>query len=279
MTNSMHPGRLWTDFPLTYFDLETSGLSIDSFVVTACVGDLGASPTEDGVPRQFLLQPPHGREIPEAATAVHGITTEHALTFGTPYEEGLAQIVEALNRAARNGRALTAYNASYDWSLMTAETFAAGMELIRPDLIVDPMVIDKAVAPNLRVQVTDPNTGRTFMRRASRKLVDVAARFGVSLPEEAAHDAMADAVAAGELARVMQQRTAAAPASASPKIREIQALDCAGMMRWQAERRAEQQYELGAWLISTGKADDTDPGWPVTDAVAALVAGGSVVAR
>lgn len=84
----------WTEYPLTYWDFETSGLDDDSFIVTACIGDLGADPTEDAVPLQFLLAPPDGREIPDEATygkrgtafTGHGISTEHARAEGVPRE-------------------------------------------------------------------------------------------------------------------------------------------------------------------------------------------------
>lgn len=266
---------IWTDYPLTFFDLETSGLSIDSFVVTACVGDLGASPTEDGVPRQWLLQPPHGREIPEAATAVHGVSTEHALTFGVPYEEGLAQIVETLNRAARNGRALVAFNVNFDWSLIVAEAHAAGLEVVWPSLFLDPLVVDRAVDPKRTVEATSLK-GNLYEKRAPRNLVDVSAQYEVPLDEKAAHDAVADAVAAGAVARVMQQRVASAPASASPLVRWLSGLDAAAMMRWQAGEHREQEEERRAEQIAKGNGDGARFGWPIADEVVASMTGQAV---
>lgn len=262
---------LWTDAPITYLDTETSGLPMGSFVVTACIGDLGADPNEDGVPLQFLLAPPDGMEIPEGATKVHGVTTEHARTFGAPYEEGLAQIAEALNRAARNGRAWVAYNAAYDISLLACECSRVGIDLMRPELVIDPLVIDKAVDPKRTVEATSIK-GNLYRKKAPRNLVDVSTRYGEPLDEKAAHDAVADAVAAGAVARVMQRRVAAAPADASPLVRWLAGLDAAGLMQWQAEQHREQQEERRADQRAGGHGDTAEFGWPLYESAAALMA-------
>lgn len=248
----------WTGYPLTYADTEASGLDADAFVVTACIGDLGAAPGEDAVPLQFLLRPPDGRPIPEGATEVHGITTEQALTFGVPYEEGLAQIVEALNRAARNGRALVAYNLAFDWSLITREAHRLGLPLSSPPLWLDPMVVDKGV---------------DRYRKGKRTLVATCAVFGVEMVGDA-HDAMADAVAAGELARRMQTLVASASpdSAAAPALKALHSLDAAAMNAWQREERGRQMDGLRDYFDRNGiEHDGCDGGWPVTDAVAAMI--------
>lgn len=72
----------WADGTLYGFDLETDSPNPDDArIITACVGV--ASP--DGwQARTWLLEPE--RDIPEQATAVHGITTEMARIDGAPRE-------------------------------------------------------------------------------------------------------------------------------------------------------------------------------------------------
>jgi DNA polymerase-3 subunit epsilon len=69
------PAACWAD-TLAVFDLETTGIDVDSCrIVTAHVGVIG--PRGEVVEqRQWLVDP--GIEIPTAATLIHGVTTERA---------------------------------------------------------------------------------------------------------------------------------------------------------------------------------------------------------
>ncbi len=85
----------WPLGPLLGFDTETTGVdpSGDRLVTAALVWR--AEPQADGVRPQsvttWLADP--GVEIPEAAAAVHGVTTERARAEGRP-------VTEALERSA-----------------------------------------------------------------------------------------------------------------------------------------------------------------------------------
>ena len=92
-----------------------------------------------------------GVESPEAAAAVHGVTTERARAEGRPVTEVLAEVSEHLVEAMAAGTPVVAFNASYDLTLMEAELARHGLPTMRSRLgrelgpIADPLVLDRAV--------------------------------------------------------------------------------------------------------------------------------------
>ncbi|HYI34096.1 MAG TPA: 3'-5' exonuclease [Glaciibacter sp.] len=174
----------WSD-ELAVFDLETTGIDVESSrIVTATVAVLDAS--GHVVERtDWLLDP--GIEIPEGATNVHGITTEHALTYGRSAADGVAEIVAAIRALLARGLPLVAYNAPYDLTLLNRESMRHGIPpLIAPSPVVDPLVIDKGV---------------DRYRKGKRTLEVTSAFYGVTLDD--AHDSGADAIAAGRVAQAI----------------------------------------------------------------------------
>ena len=80
---------------LAVFDVETTGIDVETaHIVSACVAVLEA----DGevVDRWDWLADP-GVEIPEGASAVHGITTERARALGRPAVDVVAEITQTLS--------------------------------------------------------------------------------------------------------------------------------------------------------------------------------------
>ena len=61
-----------------------------------------------------------GVEIPEQASAVHGITTERARTEGRPAADVVAEIIAAIRAVFARGVPLVVYNAPYDLTLLDA---------------------------------------------------------------------------------------------------------------------------------------------------------------
>lgn len=170
------------------FDLETTGVDVETDrIVTAHVGVLDGTGRELAA-RDWLADP--GIAIPEGATAVHGITTAHARAHGRPALEVVADVTGALRSLLSQGVPVVAYNASYDFSLLAHEAIRHGVEpLVAPSPIIDPLVIDKAY---------------DRYRPGKRTLEVVAAHYAV--PLEGAHDASADAVAAGRIAQALARR-------------------------------------------------------------------------
>jgi DNA polymerase-3 subunit epsilon len=177
----------WYD-ELGVFDLETTGIDVEtSRIVSATVAVIDA----DGVVRErtdWLADP--GVEIPPQASAVHGITTERARAEGRMAAEVVAEIVASLRSLLERGVAVTVYNAPYDLTLLNREARRHGVApLISPAPIIDPLVIDKAV---------------DRYRKGKRTLEFAAQFYGVELLD--AHDAGADAIAAGRVAQAIARR-------------------------------------------------------------------------
>lgn len=181
----------WSD-TLAVFDLETTGVDVSSArIVTAHVGVIGPS-GEPIEARSWLADP--GIGIPAEATAVHGITSERARAEGRPAGEVVAEIVDALRALLARPLPLVVYNAPYDLSLLRHEALRYGVApLVDPQPIVDPLVIDKAV---------------DRYRKGKRTLEAAAAHYGVVLT--GAHDAAADAIAAGRVAQALARKHEAA---------------------------------------------------------------------
>ena len=220
------------------FDLETTGVDVTGDrVVTAHVGVLDAKGREIAS-RDWLAYP--GIDIPDGATAVHGITTEHARAHGRPAIEVISQVTAALRSLLSQGVPVVAYNASYDFSLLAHEARRHGLDpLVDPSPVIDPMVIDKAY---------------DRYRRGKRTLEVVAAHYAV--PLEGAHDASADAVAAGRVAQALARQFR------MPETLEALHTQQIGWARSQAASLTE-------YFISIGRLEPEetlDGAWPVRQA-------------
>ena len=235
MTGMEHsPAASWAD-TLAVFDLETTGIDIDTCrIVTAHVGVIGPG-GEVLEQRQWLVDP--GVEIPTAATLIHGVTTERARLEGLAAAQGVAEIIDALRDAAGRGLPIVAYNAAYDLSVLHREAERYGHEAFRgPGYVVDPLVIDKAV---------------DRFRRGKRTLTAACEHYGVELL--AAHDAGADAIAAG---RVAQAIARAFPELAACAVAELHTRQV-GWCREQAESYQD-------WRRRNGEPEFTTSGaWPI----------------
>jgi DNA polymerase-3 subunit epsilon len=178
--------KLWYE-TLGVFDLETTGIDTDtSRIVSAYVGVLDGEGEARGV--SWLADP--GVEIPEQASAVHGITTERVRAEGREASEVIAEIVAVLRSLLAQNVPVVIYNAAYDLTLLNRECLRYGIEpLVDPSPIIDPLVIDRAMD----------------RYRKGKRTLEIAAEFyGVELTD--AHDAQADAVAAGRVAQAISQR-------------------------------------------------------------------------
>jgi len=223
---------------LGVFDLETTGLDVtQARVVTAYVGvlDAGGAVASE---RSWVADP--GIPIPEIAASVHGYTTERAQAEGRPAVEVVGEIVESLRELFTAGTPVVAYNASYDFSLLHHDAIRNGIDpLDNPRPIVDPMVVDRKVDQ---------------FRKGKRTLQAACDQYGVELG--AAHDAGADAVAAGRVFRAIQQQFAD-----TPELR----LSPPDLHDSQVEWARLQAESFAKWLASKGETSRRvgDGVWPV----------------
>ena len=217
------------------FDLETTGIDVtQDRIVTAHVGVLDRHGREIAA-RDWLADP--GIPIPDGAAAVHGVSTEHARAHGRPAREVIAEVTEALAMLFSQGMPIVAYNASYDFSLLTYEARRHGLpELTAPQPIIDPLVIDKA---------------HDRFRRGKRTLSVVAEHYAV--PLDAAHEASADAVAAGRVALALANEFPLPETAAELHTQQI------GWAR-------DQAASLTEYFIKVGRLDpeeSLDGSWPI----------------
>lgn len=220
---------------LAVFDTETTGVdTADARIVTATVAVLDATGTVTER-HDWIIDP--GVEIPAAAAAVHGITTERARADGMNAAAAVAQIAERLQEVLERGIPIVAYNAPYDFTILQNEVRRHGVtSAFVPSAVVDPLVLDREL---------------DRFRKGKRTLVDVISVYGVAIAQ--AHDAGEDAIAAGRLA----QRIAAKYHAQLPDgIEELHATQIA-----YAKRQAES---FADWMRA-----NRDPkfvastGWPV----------------
>src|SRR5579859_4022246 len=111
----------WHKGVLCAFDLETTSAEVETArIVTACVVHVDGSGAMPPEAQNWLIDP--GCEIPAEASAIHGITTEHAREHGEQPGPALDEISGAILRPARAGIPVIAYNASYDLTVLDRET-------------------------------------------------------------------------------------------------------------------------------------------------------------
>ena len=217
------------------FDLETTGVDVrTSRIVSACVAELDADGTVIAR-RDWLVDP--GIEIPAAAAAVHGISTERARAEGLPAAQAAAEILAAVPSALDRGIGLTVYNASYDLSLLAWEARRHGLpEIAVAAPVIDPIIIDKQV---------------DMFRKGKRTLELACAHYGVEL--EGAHDAGADAIAAARVAQAI--------AKAFPRPEPLTAMQLHDL---QVQWAAAQQADFAAYMRRSVDPDwvSDRPAWP-----------------
>jgi DNA polymerase-3 subunit epsilon len=230
----------WTSGPLVAFDLETTGTDIETDrIVTAAVVAVDA----DGRPpeaRTWLVDP--GVVIPQQASAIHGISTEHARRHGGAAVPAIEEITSAVAEVLDSGTPLVVMNARYDLSLLDRECRRHGIEPLVQRLrggtspVIDPLVLDKHV---------------DRYRKGSRNLQALCEHYGVPLND--AHNAVADAVAAACAARSMGIKHSVIGTLGSAELHDLQ-----------VRAAAEQAASLQRHLRRTSNPEATiESAWPV----------------
>ncbi|HEY1732826.1 MAG TPA: exonuclease domain-containing protein [Acidimicrobiales bacterium] len=169
----------WHDQELLGFDLETTG--VDRFsdvpVSFALVTVVGGGVVE----RQTSLVDP-GREIPEGATAIHGITSERARADGMVLADAVVLLADAIVAASRRGIPVVGMKLDYDLTILDFQCRQLDGRGLGDRGFVGPV---------LDALVLDRRFDR--YRKGRRRLVDLCAEYGVVI--DRAHDAAADAEA------------------------------------------------------------------------------------
>lgn len=180
---------IWYEGPLLSLDTETTGVSVFEDRIVTC-NITYDSPGREPYIADWMINP--GVEIAEGASAVHGITNEIAQAQGGVPFEVLTNIAHHLRNWEELGYPIVIYNASFDASLLVVEFDRHRID--QPTTfsrVIDPLVLDKALDP---------------YRKGSRKLIDTARHYGVTLNEEDAHSADFDSMASVQVARAIGRK-------------------------------------------------------------------------
>ncbi|AEW97657.1 MULTISPECIES: exonuclease domain-containing protein [Streptomycetaceae] len=231
----------WFDGPLAAFDTETTGVDVerDRIVTAALVVQErpGATPWS----RRWLISP--GVPVPEAATAVHGLSDGYVARHGVPPGPAVEAIARALAGGPGAGLPLVVMNAPFDLTLLDRElhrhrgTGLDGYWSQEPLCVLDPRVLDKHA---------------DRYRKGRRTLSDLCAHYDVALTD--AHDAAADALAALEVTRAIGRRFADGG---------VGGMTPAELHVRQALWHAAQARGLQAWFARNGSPERCDPAWPL----------------
>ncbi|MER5516354.1 MULTISPECIES: 3'-5' exonuclease [unclassified Streptomyces] len=230
----------WYEGPLAAFDTETTGVDVETDrIVSAAVVVQDAPGTRPRVTR-WLVNP--GMPVPEAATAVHGLTDEHLQRNGRWPAPVMYEIAEELAEHAAMHRPLVVMNAPFDLTLLDRELRRHRASALdrwfeaSPLLVLDPRVLDKHL---------------DRYRKGRRTLTDLCAHYEVTL--EGAHDAAADALASLDLVRALGRRFAA----------RLERLSPAELHTLQTTWHAAQARGLQAWFARSGTPETVNTYWPL----------------
>ncbi|MFJ8345111.1 exonuclease domain-containing protein [Streptomyces sp. NPDC094153] len=231
------------------WDTETTGPDplTDRIVTAAFTVRGGGRPDRDF---SWLVNPQVA--IPEAATAVHGISDAKAQAEGADPKVALDELATNLARAVEWGMPIVAFNQSFDWTILHHDLVRHGLPTVEervglhPLPLIDPHVIDKQV-------------DRWVKGSGQRKLKPTAERYGVQLEDW--HTAEADALAALLIAEAQFERY--------PQLNNYGPAELfAAQQAW----RAEQAADLQAYFRSAPKERGGDPkkiidgSWPLIPA-------------
>jgi DNA polymerase-3 subunit epsilon len=232
---------VWVPWPhgeLLGFDLETTGVDRFSDVPVS----FALTTWREGVVVEsstHLIDP--GREIPEGASAIHGISTERARSEGWPLAETVVLIADHLIEASRRGVPVTGIKLDYDLTMLDVQCRAVdGRGLAERGWtgpVLDALVLDRRL---------------DRYRRGRRTLGHLCLHYGVEIGQ--AHDALADAQASIGVLLAMSRR-----------FPELFGADPSELYAAQVGWHREWTRSYDAWRRSDGQTplDPREWIWPV----------------
>jgi len=177
----------WVDSGFIAFDTETTGVDVGSDRIVSAA----AIEFRDGIEvsaQEWLIKV--DVEIPQAASAVHGITNEVSQSQGLDQLDALASIREFL---VSHQLPVVCFNSQFDRSILDSNLERAGLEPLSGVFEICPYVIDKQM-------------DKFVKGKAQRRLQPTVARYGLELNEADWHGALADARITGLLLQAQQVR-------------------------------------------------------------------------
>jgi DNA polymerase-3 subunit epsilon len=222
----------WDTRPRAAFDLETTGRNSRSArIVTASVTvvDADGSVMKE---HEWLADP--GIEIPAEASEVHGVTTERARSEGRPAADVTRELASVLQGLFDDGVPVIAFNASYDFTVLAAESARYGIPQLHRYPVLDPYIMNKQV---------------DRYRKGKRTLTALCEEYDVNLDN--AHTSAADALATLRMLDAM--------AGKFPKLR----MAAGQLHQLQVGWAASQAADFQTYLRKTKPAAVIEGEWPV----------------
>ena len=208
-------------------DSETSGLDFEKDrIVTFFIGKMNQA-GEWVEKHEWLLNPE--MEIPEQASAVHGVSTEKAIAEGTDFKEGVLEIASKL--FDEPDYPLVFQNAPYDLTILDRNLRQVGVTNGIDNLINKVHVLDTLVADKWRDRY----------RKGPRKLVNMAAHYGIEVDDSLLHQASYDCYLAGQVCW---------------KILDHWKGTVGGLAAALVPQKAEQAKSLEEYFAKSGKTND-----------------------
>ena len=210
----------WVDNGFIAFDTETTGVDVSADRIVSAA----AVEFRDGVEassREWLIKV--DVQIPQAASAVHGITDEMSQSQGLVQVEALESIREYL---ISSKMPVVCFNSQFDRAILDSNLERVGCEPLSGVVNICPYVIDK-------------HMDKYVKGKAQRRLQPTVARYGLELNEADWHGALADARITGLLLLAQQGRYPQLFTSEPGELGDSVAL-------W----REEQDASFKAWLAS-----------------------------
>lgn len=184
----------WHTEPMVALDTESTGVDVETDrVVSAAVIHV----SRDGAKPKTWLSDVDGMDIPAEATAVHGITTEHARAHGQSAKDVIEDVLYHLGQAVTAGVPIVGHNVVYDLSIIDREArrhLGCGLDDAIPTVqmrVIDTRVLDQHVLPRRR---------RVSPTQGPRQLITVAQVYSLGWDEAAAHGSEYDALMAARVA-------------------------------------------------------------------------------
>ena len=208
-------------------DSETSGLDFEKDrIVTFFIGKMNQA-GEWVEKHEWLLNPE--MEIPEQASAVHGVSTEKAIAEGSDFAQGVIEIAGKLFDAP--DYPLVFQNAPYDLTILDRNLRQIGVTNGIDNLINKVHVLDTLVADKWRDKY----------RKGPRKLVNMAAHYDIEVDDSLLHQASYDCYLAGQVCW---------------KILDHWKGTVGGLAAALVPQKAEQAKSLEEYFAKSGKTND-----------------------
>lgn len=193
--------------------------------------------------QNWVLNP--GVEIPEEASAVHGMDTAWVEQNGrTDIKEALSEILDALRQYSGLGYVVCGYNHAFDLAMLESELLRHGVVNPPGMMLGSARYIDPAIF------------SRKFdkYKKGGHQLITVAKRNGIEVEEDRLHAADYDVEVTEKLVKVFLNRAWKELASLRQGLTPDEFIT--KLQEWQATEKAEWADGLTHYFESKGKREE-----------------------